>query len=88
MIDPIDYCRRSPKMTLEEAVLQNLRELPPDQRKAVLDFTEFLRSKVMFPKPAQSLKGLWADLDIDLSDDNITAARQEIWGSFPREIPL
>ncbi len=50
-------------MTLEEAVLQNLRELPPDQRKAVLDFTEFLRSKVMFPKPAQSLKGLWADLD-------------------------
>ena len=65
-------------MTLEEAVLQNLRELPPDQRKAVLDFTEFLRSKVAFPQPSQGLKGLWADLDIDLSEDDITATRQEM----------
>jgi len=75
-------------MTLEEAILQNLRELPPDQRKAVLDFTEFLRSKTTLPKAAPSLKGLWADLDVDISEDDISTARQEMWSSFPREIAL
>jgi hypothetical protein len=75
-------------MTLEEAVLQNLRELSPDQRKAVLDFTEFLRSRTNLPQAAPSLKGLWADLDIDISEDNISTARQEMWGGFPREISL
>jgi hypothetical protein len=38
-------------MTLEESVLQNLRELSPDQRQAVLDFTQFLRSKSSVPRP-------------------------------------
>jgi hypothetical protein len=38
-------------MTLEESVLQNLRALPPDQRQAVLDFTEFLRSKSTLSRP-------------------------------------
>ncbi|NJN59913.1 MAG: DUF2281 domain-containing protein [Leptolyngbyaceae cyanobacterium SL_5_9] len=75
-------------MTLEEAVLQNLRELPPDQRKAVLDFTEFLRSKMTSPRSNQSPKGLWADLDIDISEDDLSTSRQEVWGDFPREIAL
>ncbi len=75
-------------MTLEEAVLQNLRELPPDQRKAVLDFTEFLRSRANLPQAAQSFKGLWADLDVDISEDDISTARQEMWGGFPRKIAL
>lgn len=74
---------KSNGMTLEEAVLQNLRELPPDQRKAVLDFAEFLRSKTALPQAAQSLKGLWADLDVDISEDDISIARQEMWGDFP-----
>jgi hypothetical protein len=73
-------------MTLEETVLQNLRELSPDQRKAVLDFTEFLRSRTTLPQAAQSLKGLWADLDMDISEDDLSTSRQELWGDFPREI--
>ena len=73
-------------MTLEESVLLNLRALPPDQRQAVLDFTEFLRSKSSVTRPGQSLKGLWADLNIDFSEEDISAARQEMWNGFPREI--
>ncbi|NMF84947.1 DUF2281 domain-containing protein [Nodosilinea sp. P-1105] len=73
-------------MTLEEAVLQNLRELSPDQRQAVLDFVEFLRSKTASPKATPSLKGLWADLGVDISEDDIFTARQELWGDFPKEI--
>jgi hypothetical protein len=77
---------RNHLMTLEESVLQNLRELSPDQRQAVLDFTQFLRSKSSVPRLGQSLKGLWADLNIDVSEEDISAARQEMWSDFPREI--
>jgi len=73
-------------MTLEESVLQNLRELSPDQRQAVLDFTQFLRSKSSVPRPDQRLKGLWADLNIDVSEKDISAARQDMWSDFPRKI--
>lgn len=30
---------------LEEIILENLRQLPPDKQQEVLDFTEFLRQK-------------------------------------------
>jgi hypothetical protein len=35
---------------LEQIVLENLRQLPPDKQQEVLDFTEFLRQK-MTAKP-------------------------------------
>ncbi len=73
-------------MTLEESVLKNLRELSPDQRQAVLDFTQFLRTKSSAHRPGQSLKGLWADLNMDISEEDISTARQDMWNSFPREI--
>jgi hypothetical protein len=69
-------------MTLEESVLQNLRELSPDQRQAVLDFTQFLRSKSSVPRPDQSLKGLWADLNMDISEEDISSARQDMWNDW------
>jgi hypothetical protein len=30
---------------------------------------------------------MWADLGINITDEDITAARQEMWGNFPREFP-
>lgn len=73
-------------MTLEETLIQHLRALSPEQRKAVLDFTEFLRHRSESPRPSHHLKGLWADLEIDISESDISAARQEMWSHFPREI--
>lgn len=32
-----------------------------------------------------SLYGLWKDLGIDLSAEDIDAARREMWGNFPRD---
>ena len=32
-------------MSLEEAVLEKLRELPPERQREVLEFMEFLESK-------------------------------------------
>jgi hypothetical protein len=37
------------------------------------------------PSPKQSLYGLWADLGIDISEEDIDQIRREMWGNFPRE---
>ncbi|WP_449418963.1 DUF2281 domain-containing protein [Phormidium nigroviride] len=70
-------------MTVEESVLQNLRELPPDQQQEVLNFVQILRQKSS-PKPSRrSLYGLWSDLEIDITSADIAEVRQEMWGNFP-----
>ncbi|NJR63682.1 MAG: DUF2281 domain-containing protein [Cyanobacteria bacterium CRU_2_1] len=72
---------------LEQTLLENLRQLPPEKQQEVLDFAEFLRQKTALKQPGRSLKGLWADLDIHISEEDIAEARREMWGNFPRELP-
>ncbi len=74
-------------MTIEQAVLENLRDLPVDKQQEVLDFTEFLRQKLHKKKPRRSLRGLCADLNIAVTEEDIAEARKEMWGNFPREFP-
>jgi hypothetical protein len=74
-------------MTIEQAVLENLRELPIDEQQEVLDFSEFLRQRLQKKKPRRSLRGLCADLNSDITDEDIAEARKEMWGNFPREFP-
>jgi hypothetical protein len=71
-------------MNLEQAVLEKLRELPPEKQQEVLDFADFLHQKVIPRRPLRSVKGLWADLDIDITEEDIAQARKEMWGNFPR----
>ncbi|MEA5471202.1 DUF2281 domain-containing protein [Spirulina sp. 06S082] len=75
-------------MTLEQAVLATLRELPPHKQQEVLDFAQYLQQKEVLQRPHPSLMGLWADLDIHITEEDITEARKEMWGNFPREIDL
>ncbi|MGG6294969.1 DUF2281 domain-containing protein [Leptolyngbya sp. AN02str] len=70
---------------LEQAILENLRQLPPDKQQEVLDFAEFLREKIVPKQPRRSLKGLWADQNIQITEEVIAEARHEMWGNFPRE---
>jgi hypothetical protein len=60
-----------------------IEELPPEQRREVQDFVEFLiqRRKPRGPRP--NPYGLWQDLDADVPPDVIGEARREMWGSFP-----
>jgi hypothetical protein len=37
-------------------------------------------------EPLPSLYGLWADLQVDVSVEDIDEARREMWGNFPREV--
>ncbi|MEG3863722.1 DUF2281 domain-containing protein [Microcoleus sp. herbarium12] len=72
-------------MNLEQAVLDKLRALPPDKQQQVLDFAEFLQHKIIPKRPLKSVKGMWANLDIDITEEDIAQARKEMWGNFPRE---
>jgi len=72
---------------LEQTLLDHLRQLPPERQQEVLDFAEFLRQKTTAPQPRRSLRGLCADLNLDLTDTDIADARREMWGNFPRELP-
>jgi hypothetical protein len=40
---------------LEQTILENLRQLPPDKQQEVLDFTEFLRQKAALKQPDSQL---------------------------------
>jgi len=71
-------------VNLEQAVLDKLRGLPPERQQEVLDFAEFLQQKTMPKRPLKSVKGLWANLDMDITEEEITEARKEMWGNFPR----
>lgn len=71
-------------MNLEQAVLDKLRELPPNQQQEVLNFAEFLQQKNILKRPLKSVKGMWVHLDMDITEEDIAQARKEMWGNFPR----
>jgi Protein of unknown function (DUF2281) len=73
-------------VTLEQQVLEKLRDLPPEKQKEVLDFVESLKDKNGATTPRRSLRGLWKDLNIEITEEDIAEARREMWGNFPRDI--
>lgn len=73
-------------MSIEQNVLEKLRQLPLDKQQELLDFAEFLYQKTTVKPPLQSVRGLCADLKVDITEEDIAEARKEMWGNFPREI--
>ena len=72
-------------MTIEEQVIERLRELSHDKQREVLEFVEALKQR-NGSGPRRSLLGLWADLNFEITEDDIAQSRREMWGSFPRDI--
>lgn len=70
-----------------EAVLDDLRRLPPRERLRVIAqaLPELERELQELTGPLESLRGLWKDLDFDISAEEIDEARREAWADFPRE---
>jgi len=73
-------------MSVEQAVIEKLRVLPPERQQEVLDFVESLQQKSPLTRSRRSLMGLWSNLEIDTTDEDIREARREMWGNFPRDI--
>ena len=72
-------------MSLEEAILEKVRVLPPEKQKEVLDFAASLDAASPLKQPLQSPEGLWADLNVSISEEDIAELRREMWKNFPRE---
>lgn len=72
-------------MTVENTVLENMKNLPAEKQREVLDFSEFLLQKEISPKPRRSLKGALAHLNVRVSDEEIRASRGEMWRGYMKE---
>ncbi|MEA5620545.1 hypothetical protein VB711_22285 [Cronbergia sp. UHCC 0137] len=73
-------------MNIEQSVLEKLRHLPVDKQQQLLDFAEFLSQRMSVKTPLRSVRGVCADLKVDISEEDISQARQEMWNNFPRDI--
>ena len=71
-------------MTIEQQVLEKLRDLPPEKQKEVPDFVDFLKEKNGTKKPRRSLRGLWKDLKVQITEEDIAEARREMWSGGAR----
>jgi hypothetical protein len=72
-------------MSIEEAILEKVRMLSPEKQHEVLDFTELLQARTPASGPREPLRGPWKDLGVSITDRDISEARREMWGNFPRE---
>ncbi len=72
-------------MTSEEVLLEKFKVLSPDLKREVEHFVEFLQTKVQKKTPRVSLEGIWAEMDVNLSEEDFREARREMWQNFPRE---
>jgi hypothetical protein len=72
-------------MSLEQAILDAVRALPSEKQQEILSHATRLRDQTAAKKPFRSVKGLWADLGISLSAEEIENNRHEMWKNFPRE---
>lgn len=67
-------------MTLEKVLLVKYKVLPKERKQELLDFAEFFEQKEAKPKlkPRRSLKGALVGLDINISEEDIREARNEM----------
>jgi hypothetical protein len=72
-------------MSIEKSVLEKLLKLPVEKQKEVLSFVEPLEKTAGSKGRRHSLKGLWADLGVEISPEDIAEVRREMWGGFPRQ---
>lgn len=73
-------------MTTQESILAILNELPSEKVEAVLEFAKSLSPQPSPTPPESTLRGLWRDLDVHLTEDEISDARREMWERFPRQV--
>ena len=73
-------------MTTEEAIIEKVRALPAEKQEEVLKFAILLGPDSPSPRtPFISPRGLWADLHVDVSEEDIAEMRKEAWKNFPRD---
>ena len=59
--------------------------MPADKQQELLNHAATLREEAGTPLPRRSVKGLWADLGISLSAEEIEENQRDMWRGVPRE---
>lgn len=72
-------------MTIREQLLSKIEQLSPDQQREAMDYVESLQKKRTHKVPLHNPLGLWAGLSPDITEEELSAARKEMWGRFPTE---
>lgn len=72
-------------MTIEEAMLEKLRSLPPEKQRELLAFADSLGASKKAKPSLRSPEGLWAGHGVDISEADIDELRREMWNNFASE---
>lgn len=72
-------------MSLEQAILNVVRALPHDQQQEILNHATRLLDRSTPGKTLKSVKGLWADLGISVSAEELDVNQREMWKNFPSD---
>ncbi|HXB69580.1 MAG TPA: hypothetical protein VNY05_15115 [Candidatus Acidoferrales bacterium] len=72
-------------MSLEQAILEAVRALPPEKQQKILNHAARLRDETSKKTPFKSVMGIWADLGVSLSAAEVEDNQRDMWRNFPRE---
>lgn len=72
-------------MSLEQRILDAVRALPAEQQQEILNHAAKLRDQAVRKSRFKSVRGLWADLGVSLSAEEIERNQRDMWRNFPRE---
>ncbi|MFN9062395.1 MAG: DUF2281 domain-containing protein, partial [Pseudanabaena sp.] len=70
---------------IEETLIAVIKTLPTEKQQALLEFAEFLQAKTASKAPSKSIKGLWANVNINLTEEELAVTRKEMWANFPMD---
>lgn len=72
-------------MTSEEVLLQKIKVLPPNLKQKAIEFVDSLQNEAAAKPKRKSLKGALAHLNIQISDQDIRQARNEMWRGYTKD---
>jgi len=72
-------------MNVAESVVEKIQSLTPDQQREVMNLIDALAKANTNNHHRRSLMGMFSDLNVHITEDDIAQARREMWGKFPRE---
>jgi hypothetical protein len=72
-------------MTSEEVLLEKIKVLPPDLRKKAIEFVDSLQDEARKKSPRVSLKGIWVGMNVNVTEEDIREARNEMWRGYTKD---
>ena len=70
-----------------QELVATVEALPDGQQEEVLSLARQLLRDNPPRQPHRGAEGLWADLGIDITEEDVAAIRKEMWANFPRGFP-